>query len=169
MGMARPTPDARKTCPPTINPDTTQPGTALPCGPRRSIHRVPPAPPRQRAHPLAARWFDAGVLADRGAAMSSLIGADLYDWIGLRRVNGGRVVKLGERWLQSGYPVADYVAQALSALHTGGFITLTPDLRTGVTAHASLTPHGTLRYQQLCHQRQTEREAQSDVPGGCGE
>jgi hypothetical protein len=31
--------------------------------------------------------------------MSSLTGADLYDWIGLRRVNGGRVVKLGERWL----------------------------------------------------------------------
>jgi hypothetical protein len=67
MGMARPTPYARETCPPTINADTTQPGTALPCGPRRSIHRAPPEPPRQRAHPLSpARWFDAGVLADPG-------------------------------------------------------------------------------------------------------
>ncbi|MBV9139314.1 MAG: hypothetical protein JO115_00040 [Pseudonocardiales bacterium] len=29
-----------------------------------------------------------------------LAGADLYDWIALRRVSGGGVVKLGEGWLE---------------------------------------------------------------------
>lgn len=86
--------------------------------------------------------------------MSPLTGTDLYDWIGLRRVNGGRVVKLGNRWLQSGHPVPDYVAEALIALHTRGFITLAdPDPKKEVTARAMLTNDGTVRYQQLCRQR----------------
>lgn len=89
--------------------------------------------------------------------MSPLTGTDLYDWIGLRRVNGGRVVKLGERWLQSGRPVPDYVAEALIALHTRGFITLTdPDPNKEVTAHVMLSNDGRVRYQQLCRQRLIE-------------
>jgi hypothetical protein len=86
--------------------------------------------------------------------MSPLTGTDLYDWIGLRRVNGGCVVKLGDRWLQSGHPVADYVAEALLAFHTRGFVTLAdPDPNKGVTVQARLTHNGTVRYQQLCRQR----------------
>jgi len=89
--------------------------------------------------------------------MSPLTGTDLYDWIGLRRVNGGRMVKLGDRWLQSGHPVPDYVAEALFALHTRGFITLAdPDPKKEVTAHAMLTNDGTVRYQQLCRQRRIQ-------------
>ena len=85
--------------------------------------------------------------------MSPLTGIDLYDWIGLRRVNGGCVVKLGDRWLQSGHPVADYVAEALLALHTRGFVTLAdPDPNKGVTVQARLTHDGTVHYQQLCRQ-----------------
>jgi hypothetical protein len=71
--------------------------------------------------------------------MSPLTGTDLYDWIGLRRVNGGRLVKLGQRWLHSGHPVPDYVAEALTALHTRGVVTLTgpdPKKRSPGSSHA---------------------------------
>jgi hypothetical protein len=92
--------------------------------------------------------------------MSPLTGTDLYDWIGLRRVNGGRVVKLGDRWLQGGRPVPDYVAEALIALHTRGFVTLAdPDPNKEVTAQATLSNNGTVRYQQLCRQRLLEDRA----------
>lgn len=97
--------------------------------------------------------------------MSPLTGTDLYDWIGLRRVNGGRMVKLGDRWLQSGHPVPDYVAEALTALHTRGFVTLAgPDPTKGATAQAMLTHHGTVRYQQLCRQRLSQDGACSPRP-----
>jgi hypothetical protein len=92
--------------------------------------------------------------------MSPLTGTDLYDWIGLRRVNGGRLVKLGQRWLHSGHPVPDYVAEALTALHTRGFVTLTgPDPKKGVPDQVMLTHDGTVRYQQLCRQRLSQDRA----------
>jgi hypothetical protein len=97
--------------------------------------------------------------------MSPLTGTDLYDWIGLRRVNGGRLVKLGQRWLHSGHPVPDYVAEALTALHTRGFVTLTgPDPKKGVPDQVMLTHDGTIRYQQLCRQRLSQDRAPSPRP-----
>jgi hypothetical protein len=40
-----------------------------------------------------------------GVIGTQLSGAGLYHWIALRRVSGGRVARLGVRWLQSGRPV----------------------------------------------------------------
>ncbi len=85
---------------------------------------------------------------------ASLTGADLYDWIGLRRVSGGGVAKLGDRWLESGHCVPGYVTESLAVLCGDGLVTLADPEPWGM-ARAALTDVGTARYQQLCQQRQT--------------
>lgn len=79
-----------------------------------------------------------------------LAGVDLYDWIALRRVSGGGVVKLDPVWLESGRRVPGYVTDALTALCQRGLVTLTePD----PIARAAFTDAGTDRYELLCQQR----------------
>jgi hypothetical protein len=78
-------------------------------------------------------------------------GADLYDWIALRRVSGGGVVKLGEGWLESGRRVPGYVTDALTALCQRGLVMLADP---GPMARAALTDAGADRYESLCQQRQ---------------
>ncbi len=49
-----------------------------------------------------------------------LAGADLYDWMALRRVSEGGVAAVGDRWLDSGHRVPGYVADAsLNYLRAG--------------------------------------------------
>lgn len=83
-----------------------------------------------------------------------LTGADLYDWIALRRVSGGGMAKLGDRWLDSGHRVPGYVTEALAVLCGDGLVALA-DPESGGMARAALTDVGAARYQQLCQQRQT--------------
>lgn len=80
---------------------------------------------------------------------ASLTGADLYDWIGLRRVSGGGVAKLGDRWLEGGHRVPGYVTEALAVLCGDGLVTLADPEPWGM-ARAALTDVDTARYQQLC-------------------
>ena len=83
-----------------------------------------------------------------------LTGTDLYDWIALRRVNGGGIAKLGDRWLEGGHRVPGYVTEALAVLCGDRLVTLA-DLQPGGMTRAALTDAGAARYQQLCQQRQT--------------
>lgn len=74
----------------------------------------------------------------------------MYDWIALRRVSGGGMVKLGEGWLQSGRRIPGYVTDALTALCQRGLVTLADS---DPMARAVLTDTGTARYERLCQQR----------------
>jgi hypothetical protein len=53
-----------------------------------------------------------------------LTGADLYDWMALRRVSEGGVTQAGDCWLESGHWVPGYVADALTELLAGGLVAL---------------------------------------------
>ncbi|MGH3778319.1 MAG: hypothetical protein ACRDRR_21690 [Pseudonocardiaceae bacterium] len=83
-----------------------------------------------------------------------LTGADLYDWIALRRVSSGGMAKLGDRWLDSGHRIPGYVTEALAVLCGDGLVTMA-DPEPGRMARPALTDVGAARYQQLCEQRQT--------------
>lgn len=87
-----------------------------------------------------------------------LRGTDLYDWIALRRVSGGGVVKLSGGWWECGRRVPGYVAEALTALCQRGLVTLSGP---APLARAVLTDAGVERYQRLCQQRQRALQ----VPG----
>jgi hypothetical protein len=82
-----------------------------------------------------------------------LAGAEVYEWIALRRVSIGGVTKVDHRWLESGHRVPGYVANSLAALLAGGLVMLV-DLSpsTGTTARAALTGTGFARYERLCQQ-----------------
>ncbi|HEY3894271.1 MAG TPA: hypothetical protein VGL88_02775 [Pseudonocardiaceae bacterium] len=85
-----------------------------------------------------------------------LTGADLYDWIALRRVSTGAMAKLGDRWLEGGRHVPGYVCEALTALCERGLVTQSdPEQATDGMARAALTPAGITRYLQLCRRRQS--------------
>jgi hypothetical protein len=78
-----------------------------------------------------------------------LAGAEVYEWIALRRVSGGGVTKVDCRWLESGHRLPGYVTTALAGLLAGGLvILLNPDPATGA-ARAALTNTGTDRYDRL--------------------
>jgi hypothetical protein len=51
-------------------------------------------------------------------------GADLYDWMALRRAHKGGVANLAGHWLDSGRPVPGYVADALDGLTSTGLLAL---------------------------------------------
>lgn len=85
-----------------------------------------------------------------------LRGADLYDWIVLRRVSAGGVAKLGDWWLEYGRRMPGYVTDALPELCQRELVALSdPDPTAGGLARAALTHPGTNRYEQLCRQRQS--------------
>lgn len=90
-----------------------------------------------------------------------LTGADLYDWIALRRVNDGGIAKAGDRWFDSGLRVPGYVTDTLTALCTNRLVVLADgdDWDMWSMRRATLTAAGTTRYQQLCQQRQKPRHA----------
>lgn len=102
----------------------------------------------------AARRHGRGGCPVAAMTRAPLTGADLYDWIALRRVSGGGMAKLGDRWLDSGHRVPGYVTEALAVLRGDGLVTLAHP-PTGGMARAALTDAGAARYQQLCQQRQT--------------
>ncbi|MBV8541429.1 MAG: hypothetical protein JO268_12935 [Pseudonocardiales bacterium] len=80
-----------------------------------------------------------------------LAGAEVYEWIALRRVGGGGVAKVGDRWLQNGHRVPGYVAGALAGLLAGGLV-MPVDPEPSAVARVALTDAGTDRYEQLCQQ-----------------
>lgn len=105
--------------------------------------RFPPHPGESRRHPRRTS-------EDAPAALSGprLAGADLYDWMALRRVRGGGIAKMSGRWLEHGYRIPDYVADALTALCDAGVVALAEVDEWGLR-RAALTGTGTDRYHQL--------------------
>lgn len=85
--------------------------------------------------------------------MAPLSGADLYDWMALRRVSGGDVARVGGGWLDGGHRVPGYVAHALTELLAGGLVVLVDRDPYGMRRGA-LTDSGAARYEWLCQQRQ---------------
>lgn len=82
-----------------------------------------------------------------------LTGADLYDWIALRRVSEGRMARMGDCWLDFGHRVPGYVADALTELLAGGLVTLADQDPYGLR-RAALTDSGAARYESPCQLRQ---------------
>jgi len=94
-----------------------------------------------------------------------LTGADLYDWIALRRVSDGGIARMGDRWFDSGLRVPGYVAGTLDRLCNHGLAVLAEPDMCGME-RAAPTDDGTRFYQRLCRQRQA---AQKLPPGKlCG-
>lgn len=85
-----------------------------------------------------------------------LSGADLHDWMVLRRVTGGGVTQAGGCWLESGHRVPGYIADALTGLLAGGLVTLADQDPYGLQRSA-LTDSGAARYECLCQRRQADR------------
>jgi hypothetical protein len=80
-----------------------------------------------------------------------LAGAEVYEWVALRRVSGGGVVKVDHRWLESGHQIPGYVVGALAGLLARGLVMLVdPDPPRGVAVRAVLTNAGVDRYERLC-------------------
>lgn len=84
-----------------------------------------------------------------------LAGADLYDWMALRRVNGGGVTQVGACWLESGHRVPGYLADALTGLLAGGLVTLAGRDPYGLR-RSTLTGSGAARYDRLCQLQQAD-------------
>lgn len=95
----------------------------------------------------------------RRPAMSRapLTGGDLYDWIALRRVSDGGIARVGTHWLDSGRRIPGYVTDTLTALCGDARVALA-ELDGWGMQRAVLTGAGTLRYHQLCQQRQPTRQ-----------
>ena len=92
-----------------------------------------------------------------------LSGADLYDWIALRRVNDGGVARVDEWWLDWGRRVPGYVTDALAELYRRELVVLgDPDLAAGCMARAALTDSGSARYVALCQVRSSRRWASGE-------
>ncbi|MGH3772781.1 MAG: hypothetical protein ACRDRW_15555 [Pseudonocardiaceae bacterium] len=80
-----------------------------------------------------------------------LAGAEVYEWVALRRVSGGEVVKVGDRWLESGHRVPGYLTDTLVGLLAGGLVMLA-DPGAEAMAWVVLTNTGADRYEWLCQQ-----------------
>jgi hypothetical protein len=79
-----------------------------------------------------------------------LAGAEVSEWVALRRVNGGGVAQVGYRWVESGHRLPGHLAVALGGLLARGLIRLVnPDPTTGITRRAVLTHAGVDRYERL--------------------
>ncbi len=79
----------------------------------------------------------------------SMTGADLYHWVAMRRVSDGGVTKLGDRWLDRGRPVPDFVTDALNELFERALVALA-DSESGNMPRAALTDTGATRFEWLC-------------------
>ncbi|MGH3888188.1 MAG: hypothetical protein ACRDSZ_16760 [Pseudonocardiaceae bacterium] len=82
-----------------------------------------------------------------------LAGADLFDWIALRRVSDGGVTRLCGCWLDRGRRAPGHVAGTLSELLAARLIALA-DQEPGGTRRSTLTDSGSARYERLVQQRQ---------------
>ncbi|MGH4009893.1 MAG: hypothetical protein ACRDTH_17370 [Pseudonocardiaceae bacterium] len=96
-----------------------------------------------------------------------MAGADLYDWIALRRVSGGGIARVGDRWFDSGRRVPGYVADALATLCEAGLVRLV-DLERMAMARAALTDAGAIRYERQCRQRQKALRVPAAPSGATG-
>ncbi|MGH3602051.1 MAG: hypothetical protein ACRDQH_17535, partial [Pseudonocardiaceae bacterium] len=54
----------------------------------------------------------------------TVAGADLYDWMALRRVSGGGIARMGDHWLEHGHRIPGYVADALGVMCDNGVVAL---------------------------------------------
>jgi hypothetical protein len=81
-----------------------------------------------------------------------LAGAEVYEWIALRRVSIGGVTKVGHRWLESGHQVPGYLANSLAALRARGLVMLLDPKPTAADTitRVALTSTGAARYERLC-------------------
>lgn len=98
----------------------------------------------------------AGVVACSQPIGYRLTGADLYDWIALRRVSAGGIAKMNDHWFDGGLRVPGYVTDALTVLCDKELVVLA-ELDTCGMQRAALTVAGTVDYQRLCTQRETIR------------
>ena len=97
-----------------------------------------------------------------------LAGADLYDWMALRRVSDGGVTQAGACWLDSGHRVPGYIADALTELLGKGLVALADQDPYGLRRSA-LTDSGAARYQRLCRQRQVTLRVPAPRFGATGQ
>lgn len=82
----------------------------------------------------------------------ALSGADLADFLALRRVCGRPdygVHQVGEHYVEDQRPVLPFLADALAALVDGGHITLS-DSGSGGMRRVLVTASGRSRYEELC-------------------
>ena len=86
---------------------------------------------------------------DDGWAPSALTAAEVDQWQAMRRVSVGRVTLLGDRWLDSGRGVPNYITVALAALRAATLVMLV-DSMSGGMPRAVLTGVGDARFEQLC-------------------
>jgi hypothetical protein len=93
---------------------------------RRAPKRLPSVPAQvmdlAARRPLAERYSCPRlrwVGRPPAVPMIPLAEGDLYAWIALRRVSGGGVAKLGDRYLDRGHPTPGLVADALEKLLAG--------------------------------------------------
>lgn len=97
------------------------------------------------------------------APMTALAGADLFTWLAMRRVHGGRVAKVGDRYLDGEIPVPGYVAEVLDELISLGLLALASvDPSAGGREQIAMTEPGSTRYLAL------SEHAQARIPGSCG-
>jgi len=90
----------------------------------------------------------------------ALAGAELREWMALRRVCEGAVTKLVAHWLDHGRPVPCYLPDVLDDLTCGGLIALAdPDPMLSGMRRAIITPAGRTRYLQLCAKRCPDSES----------
>jgi hypothetical protein len=92
----------------------------------------------------------------------SLTGADLYDWMALRRVSAGGIARMGDHWFDHGPQIPSDVADALAILCDSSAVALA-ELGGSGLQRAALTDTGSARFQQLCRHRQTA--ARLPAPG----
>ena len=80
-----------------------------------------------------------------------VLSPQLLAWCVLRRVVGGGVVKLGNRWLEHGRRTPMHLAETFDALTVAGLVVLAdPDPVAVGQRRASATEAGRIRYAQLC-------------------
>jgi hypothetical protein len=116
-------------------------------------------PPADRsAQPVGESVPDASAgAADRALIRPPLAGADLYDWMALRRVSSGGIARMGDHWLEHGRRIPGYIADALAVLCDNDVVSLA-ELDVWSMQRAALTDTGTVRYQQLNRLQQTVRQ-----------
>jgi hypothetical protein len=78
-----------------------------------------------------------------------LAGAEVYEWVALRRVSGGGVTKVDHRWRENDHQIPGYLTGALARLLARGLVRLL-DPGAGGVARAVLSTTGAERYEHLC-------------------
>lgn len=100
-----------------------------------------------------------------GCSPWPLPGAELIEWIALRRVNGGGVAHLCRRWFDLGRAVPCYLPDTLDDLRRRELILLA-HVEESVLRRAVLTRAGYLRYLKLSASRGVPHEPPTGQPPG---